>query len=107
MVTYSLREADSLSRCRIEARGSLIIHHWSYTSGGSSNWSCICLSVHLSVQIDISVTANRNVFILAMMMGYGHGLWSGHDAHSFKILIRSGIPDTQTKISVFEKVPII
>ena len=31
------------------------------------------------------------------------GLLSGDDAHSFKSLILSGIPDTQTKMSVSKK----
>ena len=47
----------------------IIIHHWSYTSGESSNQSCV--SVRLCIQIHISVTTSRNFLILGMMMGYG------------------------------------
>ena len=46
----------------------VIIHHWSYTSGESSNQSCVSIRTH------ISVTAGSNFLILGMMMGYGLGM---------------------------------
>ena len=45
---------------------SLFIHHWTYTSGESSNRSCV--SVRLSIWTHISVTAGRNFLILGMMI---------------------------------------
>ena len=52
-------------------RNELIIHHWSYTSGESSNWSCVCV---WSVRTHISVTTGKNFLILDMMIGYDVGL---------------------------------
>ena len=45
-----------------------IIHHWSYTSGEFSNWSCV--SMCLAVRTHIPVTAGKNIKIFGMMMGY-------------------------------------
>ena len=74
--------------------GGIIIHYMSYTSGESSKRSCV--SVHLSVRTHISVPAGRNFLILSMIMGYGLGMMPDN------FFIWSGIPDTQTKMSVSE-----
>ena len=51
---------------------SIIIHHWSYISGESSNSSCV--SICVSIRTHISVTADNNFLIWGMMMDYDVGL---------------------------------
>ena len=43
----------------------IIIHHWFYSSGESSNQFCVSVGTHMSV------TAGRNFLILGIQMGYG------------------------------------
>ena len=51
-----------------------------------------------------SLTSAKHGFKLVYQYcAWWWAIWSGHDAHHFKILIWSGIPDAQTKMSVSEK----
>ena len=65
----------------------IIIHCWSYTSGESSNWSCVSIRTH------ISVTSGRN-FLIWGMMDYYVGLMPIIS----KFLILSGILDSHKNV---------
>ena len=63
---YYLKHTPVLSATTRER--DIIIHHWSYTIGESSNPSCVSVGTH------ISITAGRNFLILGMIMGYDVGM---------------------------------